>query len=187
MPVAAANVVLDSPLRQRFASAEEVVRRIGLRPGQEALEIGAGTGYVAFTAGRAVAPGGTVHALDIEPRMIERLRQRSLTENAGNVEPRLGDASKLDFGDDSLDVVYMVTALGEMPDKSAVLMEAYRVIKSGGTLSVTEILLDPDYMLKGTVIRLSEEAGFFLTEEHGSFLAYTINFRKPARRARADA
>jgi ubiquinone/menaquinone biosynthesis C-methylase UbiE len=185
MPAAFGLVVLESPLRKRFATAAEIVRRMGLQPGQTVLEVGAGTGYIAKAAAEAVCAEGKVYALDVEPQMIERLRQRKLTENLGNVEPKLGDAAKLDFGDDAFDAVYFVTSLGELPDKRAALWEAYRVLKPGGTLSVSEILLDPDYMLKGTVIRLCEETGFYLTEEHGSFLAYTVNFRKPARRSSA--
>jgi len=185
MPAAAGAIILESPLRKRFATAAEIVRRMGLQPGQTVLEVGAGTGYVAKAAAEAVGAEGKVYALDVEPQMIERLRQRKLTENLGNVEPKLGDAAKLDFGDDAFDAVYFVTALGELPDKRAALWEAYRVLKPGGTLWVSEILLDPDYMLKGTVIRLCEETGFYLTEEHGSFLAYTVNFRKPARRSSA--
>lgn len=182
IPPAVGLFVLESPLRRLFASAEETVRRIGLEPGQRALEIGAGTGFIALEAARAVGPEGQVVALDVEPRMLERLRQRTLVEEVANVEAKLGDAAKLEFPDETFDCVYMVTALGEMPDKRGVLWEAYRVLKPGGTLSVSEIILDADYSLKNTVIRLGEDAGFFLSEEHGNLLAYTVNFRKPSRR-----
>lgn len=182
IPPAVGMFILDNPIRARFLGADEVVRRLDLKPGQQVLELGAGTGFVAVAAARAVGPEGRVVALDIEPRMIERLRQKLLAEGVSNVEGKLGDATKLDFPDATFDCVYMVTALGEMPDKRAVLWEAYRVLKPAGILSVSEIIMDPDYTLKGTVIRLCEESGFYLTEEHGNLLAYTVNFRKPARR-----
>jgi ubiquinone/menaquinone biosynthesis C-methylase UbiE len=182
IPPAVGILILDNPLRKRLLSSEEIVRRIGIEPGQKVLEVGAGTGYVALDAARAVGPQGQVTALDIEPRMIERMRQNLLVEGIGNVEGKLGDAAKLDVPDETFDCVYFVTSLGEMPDKQAALWEAYRVLRPAGTLSVSEVVTDPDYMLKGTVIRLGEEAGFYLTEEHGSFLAYTVNFRKPSRR-----
>lgn len=179
--------ILENPFRRRFLAAEEIVRRAGIAPGQKVLEVGAGTGFVALEAARALGPEGQLVALDIEPRMIERLRQNLLVEGIANVECKLGDAAKVDAADDTFDCVYFVTALGEVPDKQGALWEAYRVLKPGGTLSVSEIVMDPDYMLKGTIIRLGEEAGFYLTEEHGNFLAYTVNFRKPARRGTAAA
>ncbi len=181
MPPALAALALESPLRKRFINAETIVERIGLQPGQTVLEVGAGTGYVASAVAKAVGAAGQVYALDVEPEMVERLRQRKVTENLSNVGVKLGDATQLEFADDHFDVVYFVTALGEIPDKHASLWEAYRVLKPGGTLSVTEILLDPDYMLKGTVVRLAEETGFYLLAEHGNPFAYTVNFRKPAR------
>ncbi len=185
MPAALAAVVLESPLRKRWVSAETVVRRIGLQPGQTVLEVGAGTGYIATAAARAVGEAGKVYAIDVEPEMVERLRQRKVAENLGNIEVKLADGMQLDFADDTFDAVYFVTSLGEMPDKHASLWEAYRVLKPGGTLSVSEMLLDPDYMLRGTVIRLAEETGFYLLEEHGNLFAYTVNFRKPARQSDA--
>jgi SAM-dependent methyltransferase len=175
-------MVLESPLRKRIMPGDVLVERIGARPGQTVLEIGAGTGYVVAEVARAVGSEGRVHALDIEPEMIERLRQKTLLENLDNVEAKLGEATKLDYADETFDLVYMVTALGEIPDKRSVLWEAYRVLKPGGIVSISEWLVDPDYMRQSTVIQRCEETGFYLTEEHGNLFFYTLNFRKPARR-----
>jgi SAM-dependent methyltransferase len=176
------SLALEGPLRKAFVSADVLVDRIGLRAGQTVLEIGAGTGYVTAEAARTVGQEGHVYALDVEPEMVERIRQKTLIENLDNVEVRLGEATKLEFDDDTFDVVYMVMTLGEIPDKRTTLWEAYRVLKPGGILSISEWLVDPDYMRQSTVIQRCEETGFYLTEEHGNLFSYTLNFRKPARR-----
>jgi len=181
MPSQLGTLLLESPLRKRLLSAEALVQRMGLAPGQTVLEVGAGTGYVAMATARAVGEAGKVYTVDVEPQMVERLSARATAELLANLRPTLGDAGRLTFADDTFDVVYFVTSLGEMPDKRAPLWEAYRVLKPGGTLSVTEVLLDPDYMRRGTVIRYCEEAGFYLVEEIGNVLAYTLNFRKPPK------
>lgn len=70
-----------------------------------------------------------------------------------------------------------MTVLGEIPDRLVALGELRRVLKPGGRLSVTEVLPDPDYLLRTEVINMAQRAGFELEEQRGSFFCYTLNFR----------
>jgi ubiquinone/menaquinone biosynthesis C-methylase UbiE len=78
----------------------------------------------------------------------------------------------------SFDRAWLVTVLGEIPDRTAALANLFRVLKPGGTLSITEIFVDPHYQHRSLVIRLARMAGFEPTEYWGSWLAFTQNFIK---------
>jgi SAM-dependent methyltransferase len=78
------------------------------------------------------------------------------------------------------DRALLVTVLGEVPDREAVLKEIYAVLKPGGILSVTEIIFDPHFQGRNTVTRLAETAGFRVQAFFGNRLAYTLNLEKPS-------
>jgi ubiquinone/menaquinone biosynthesis C-methylase UbiE len=113
--------------------------------------------------------------LDLFKRKLER------PENADirNVRLVAADACALPFPPDSFDVVYLVEALGEIPDQHKALGEAKRVLKPGGTLAVTEFFIDPHYPLRGTTVKKCVGAGFLPDAAAGSFWNYTLRFRKP--------
>ncbi|MCL5961744.1 MAG: methyltransferase domain-containing protein [Chloroflexi bacterium] len=179
-PIPSAAVrILENPLRARFFPPERLVVRMGVSTGWQVLEVGPGTGFYTVAVARRVGPEGKVYALDIEPKMLAAVQEKIRQHNLTNVETRLDDAEHLPFNDDSFDLVFYVTVLGEIPDKEAALREAYHVLKPGGTLSITEFLPDPDYSLKSTTIAHCEEAGFRLSEQFGGLFSYTVNFRKP--------
>src|SRR5260221_6963528 len=69
--------VLDDPERDSWQEPEEVVRALGLKPGATVADLGAGTGYFTVRFARPVGPKGRVLAVDIDPKLLERVRQRS--------------------------------------------------------------------------------------------------------------
>jgi ubiquinone/menaquinone biosynthesis C-methylase UbiE len=91
----------------------------------------------------------------------------------------LGDATRLPTADASFDVVFLVTVLGEIPDRAAALAECHRVLKPGGVLSISEMFGDPHYQRKAIVRRLATAAGFRPASIEGGFWLYTANFVKP--------
>jgi len=171
--------LIDNPLRRRFIQPPaEFAERLGLEPGMSVLEIGPGKGSYTFEVARRVAPG-TVYGCDISPYVVERLRERADREGLTNVDARVEDVFRLSFPDSSIDRVYMIATLPEIPSPVGALRECRRVLKPGGLLSLSELLFDPDYPLRGTEKRWAEEAGLVLEEEHGGLVCYQLNYRKP--------
>jgi len=172
---------LDTPWSDRIAGTGMTVQRIGLRPGQKVLEIGPGPGRLLIPAAQAVLPGSEVVGIDIQPGMIERLEQRAKRANVTNLKVILGDASQSMsmVPEASFDVAFLAMTLGEVPDRAAVLAQCYRALKPGGTLSITEAIIDPHYQSRATVQRLVEAAGFQFQSIQGSWWLFTANFVKP--------
>jgi ubiquinone/menaquinone biosynthesis C-methylase UbiE len=79
----------------------------------------------------------------------------------------------------SFDVVFLCAALGEIPDRTAVLAQCYRALKPGGTLSISEMFGDPHYQSRSVVRRLAEGAGFQLRSIQGGWWLFTADFIKP--------
>ena len=82
------------------------------------------------------------------------------------------------YANESLDLVSMVTVLQEIPERCKALQEIKRILKPDGFLAVTEFLVDPDYPLKSTSIKICSAAGFILDEILGNIWNYTIRFKK---------
>lgn len=172
---------LDSDIRRKLQPPDKLIDRSGIKQGMRVLEVGCGSGaFVTFVA-RIVGKKGKVYALDIQPAMLRQLEAkliRSENRDIKNIELILGSAYELPFENSSLDLVYMVTVLQEIPDKEKALKEVKRVLGPGGILAVTEFLPDPDYPLKSTTIKIGEEAGFILDKTLGNFWNYTVRFVK---------
>ena len=169
---------IDNPLRRLVQSPSKVMEQAGVHEGMRVLELGPGSGFFTLEASRRVGSSGTLYCLDIQPQLIARLKRKIERDGQENVALMVGDATALPFADDSLDLAFLVTVLGEIPDKDIALRELYRVLRVGGILSVAEILVDPDYSLPGTVISRAYKAGFEPVQQFGNFFIYLLNFRK---------
>lgn len=175
------TVFLNSRLRARLQDPRKLVARSGIRAGQSVLEIGCGGGFFLPYAAEAVGEGGRVFGLDIAEDMLARARRHLLRyplEINQRVELVQKSAYDLPFEDGTLDVVYLVAALMEIPDPQRCLLEARRVLKPDGVLAVSEFLPDPDYPGRRATLRCAEEAGFTLEAVEGNSWAYTARFRK---------
>lgn len=170
--------LVDNPYRRRQVGP--LLAWIGIRPGERVLELGPGPGAFTIPAARLVEPGGSIVAVDIQPAMIAAVERKARQSGLTNVETRVAGAYELPLDDGSIDRAFLVTVLGEIPDRQRALAELRRVLKPDGILSITEQFMDPDYPLASTVIRWAAEAGFDLVERHGNWWTYTLNFRKPA-------
>jgi ubiquinone/menaquinone biosynthesis C-methylase UbiE len=170
--------LVDNPLRRRYT--ESVLDRIGVQSGERVLELGPGPGAFTVRAARRAEPGGTLVAVDIQPKMIAAVEKRVKEAGLTNVETHVASAYELPLEDESVDRAFLVTVLPEIPDRQRALAELRRVLKPGGVLSVTEEFLDPDYPLARTTVARAEEAGCELAARHGHWWIYTLNFRKGA-------
>ncbi len=177
MPQALANLI-DNPMRRRVQPPAEMPQRHRLQPGMRVLEVGPGNGRYSVESARAVAPGGSLVTIDIEPRMIERVQSRAQAQGVANLEARTADVFDLPFADGEFDAVYMITVIGEIPQPSRALDEFRRVLKPGGTLAFSELFLDPDYPTRRSLVRQAGQAGFLLKSQSGNFFSYTLVFEK---------
>jgi ubiquinone/menaquinone biosynthesis C-methylase UbiE len=143
------------------------------------LELGPGTGYFSIEAGRLLGDGGRLVCLDIQPPMLTDLSERLTAAGVTNAHPVLGDAHHLPLADASVDVAFLVTVLGEIPDRPQGLAELRRVLKPGGTLSITESLTDPDYQLEAAVRDVCRASGFTPQDHHRGLLGFTMTFAAP--------
>jgi SAM-dependent methyltransferase len=177
MPQYMANLI-DNPLRRRFQPPYETAVRHGLEPGMTVLEVGPGSGTYTVGAAQRVGEGGKVVTIDIEPKMIERVRQKAEAEGITNIDARVADVYDLPFDDGTFDAAYMIAVIGEIPDPERAMAEFHRALSPSGTLVFSELLNDPDYPLAGSLVRKATSAGFRLKEKVGGFFYYTLIFEK---------
>ena len=166
--------VLDSNCRRTLQSAKELVERSGIQSGMEVAEVGCGSGAYTLHVAEKIGPEGKVYAIDIQQKMLDQLQNKMDKHKVKNIEPIKANAYELPFTDSSLDLVYLVTVLQEIPNRSQALAEIRRVLRPGGIIAVSEFLPDPDYPLLSTTKKQLKKAGFAIDAAEGNFWTYTV-------------
>jgi arsenite methyltransferase len=140
-----------------------------IKEGETVLDMGSGAGLDCFLASTRVGPGGKVIGVDMTTEMVEKARAQARKGGYTNIDFRQGDLENMPVADDYVDVVLSNCVINLVPNKTRAFKEAFRVLKPGGRLAVSDIVLTkelPDFVKSSTEAYIGCLAGAVMKEDY---------------------
>ena len=140
-----------------------------IKPGMTVMDLGSGAGFDCFLASNKVGESGKVIGIDMTPEMLDKARSNAKKGNYGNVEFRLGQIENIPSGDSTVDLIISNCVINLSVDKPQVFREAMRVLKPGGKLMVSDIVLTgelPEKVMKSVDAYASCISGALMKDDY---------------------
>lgn len=134
-----------------------------IKEGETVLDLGSGAGFDCFLAAKKVGSRGKVIGVDMTPEMIEKARENASKDSYKNIEFRLGEIDNLPVADNIVDMAISNCVINLAPNKKIVFEETYRVLKPGGRMIISDIVLNSELNLPDAVVGILESYGSCIT------------------------
>lgn len=172
-------VEMDNPFT-KVNRAHTIIEHLDLKPGMRIIDIGCGPGRVTIPLATKIGPDSIVVAMDIQKEMLQRVQEKAEAANIHNIQFLHAGLGEGKLEHNYYDYALLITVLGEIPNQPAAFKEIFDALKPGGVLSVTELIFDPHFQTKSTVLQLAHAVGFQEKNTFGGRFAYTMHLQKPA-------
>ncbi|MDO8443447.1 MAG: class I SAM-dependent methyltransferase [Candidatus Azambacteria bacterium] len=126
---------------QAFLNVEKIIEQLNVGPNMAVADFGAGHGFFSVAFAKRVGSSGQIFAVDILQAALEAIRSRARLEGLFNIKLVKGDLGKIGgstLPEESCDMVFIANLLFQVPDKSELIGEAFRILKKGGELAIVE-------------------------------------------------
>jgi ubiquinone/menaquinone biosynthesis C-methylase UbiE len=179
--------IFDTPGRDERLQVNRVMVLLGIEPGKNVADIGAGSGWFTMRAARRLASSGTIYAVDINPEAIQYIEQRAKKEQLDNIKPVLSKPDDPQLPADSVDAVLLLKTYHEIAHPIALLSNLRLSLKPGAKIGIIDRSGNEENhgVSKDVVIREAAQAGYELQSSHdfvkGDGMDYFLIFTVKAR------